>query len=151
MRLDKEQIKSILPQREPFLFIDEVIEIEEGKRVVAKKYVDPAADFFKGHFPGNPIMPGVLILEAMGQATILLYYTAKPAIANRHPDYYLTSINAKFKSPVYPGDTLILEAQSFKIVDIGGVADVTARVGDKIVASLRGSFMVTVKKESNPK
>ena len=65
MKWDKEKVKSILPQREPFLFVDEVLEIEEGKRIVAKKYLDPEADFFKGHFPGKPIMPGVLIIEAM--------------------------------------------------------------------------------------
>jgi 3-hydroxyacyl-[acyl-carrier-protein] dehydratase len=148
---DKEKIKSILPQREPFLFIDEVIEAEEGKRVVAKKYLDPASDFFKGHFPGNPIMPGVLTLEAMAQAAIILYYTTKPDIANTHPDYYLTNVNAAFKSPVYPGDTLILEARNFKIVNFGGVIDVTAKVQDKTVATMRGSFAVVAKKKQNGK
>lgn len=139
-------IKSILPQREPFLFIDEVIEVEEGKRVVAKKYLDPKADFFKGHFPGNPVMPGVLTIEAMGQASIILYSTTKPDIAKTHPDYYLTNVNVTFKAPAYPGDTLILEARNFKIVDFGGVIDVTAKVGDKIVATMRGSFAVIERK-----
>lgn len=139
-------IKSILPQREPFLFIDEVIEVEEGKRIVAKKYLDPKADFFKGHFPGNPVMPGVLIVEAMAQASIMLYSATRPDIAKKNPDYYLTNINATFKSPAYPGDTLILEAVNFKIVDFGGVIDVTAKVGDKIIATLRGTFAVVEKK-----
>ncbi|MCX5696996.1 MAG: 3-hydroxyacyl-ACP dehydratase FabZ [Candidatus Omnitrophica bacterium] len=148
---DKEKIKTILPQREPFLFIDEVIEVEEGKRVVAKKYLDPAADFFKGHFPGNPVMPGVLTIEAMAQASIILFYTAKPGIAKTNPDYYLTNVNVTFKSPVYPGDTLILEACNFKIVDFGGVIDVTAKVGDRIAATMRGSFAVVAKKRKNGK
>lgn len=148
---DKEKIKSILPQREPFLFIDEVMEVEEGRRVVAKKYLDPKADFFKGHFPGNPLMPGVLTIEAMNQAAIILYYTTKPDIAKANPDYYLTNVNATFKSPVYPGDTLILEAHNFKIVDFGGVIDVTAKVGDKVVATMRGSFAVVSKKKQNEK
>lgn len=143
---DKEKIKSILPQRDPFLFIDEVIEVEEGKRIVAKKYLDPNADFFKGHFPGNPVMPGVLIVEAMAQASIILYYTAKPDIAKTNPDYYLINVNATFKSPVYPGDTLRLEACNFKIVDFGAVVDVTAKVGERVVATIRGSFAVVAKK-----
>ena len=143
---DKEKIKSILPQREPFLFIDEVIEVEEGKRVVAKKYLDPKADFFKGHFPGNPVMPGVLILEAMAQASILLYSTVKPEIAARHPDYYLTGLNnVVFKTPAYPGDTLIVEVINFKIVDFGGVIDITTKVSDKIIATTRASFAVVEK------
>lgn len=149
MNWDKDKIKSILPQREPFLFIDEVVELEEGKRVVAKKYLDPKADFFKGHFPGNPVMPGVLTIEAMGQTAIILYYTAKPNIAKTNPNYYITNVNATFKSPVLPGDTLILEACGFKIVDFGAVVDVTAKVGNKIVASMRGTFAVAQKQSWN--
>lgn len=145
MSWDKEKIKSILPQREPFLFIDEVIEVEEGRRIVAKKYLDPKADFFKGHFPGNPVMPGVLTIEAMNQAALILYCTTKPDIAKTHPDYYLSNVNATLKSPVYPGDILILEARNFKIVDFGGVIDVTAKVSDRIVATMRSSFAVVVK------
>ena len=144
---NQEKIKSILPQREPFLFVDEVIEVEEGKRVVAKKYLDPQSDFFEGHFPGNPVMPGVLTIKAMNQAAIILYYTTKPVVAKANPDYYLTNVNAAFKSPVYPGDTLILEAYNFKIVDFGGVIDVTAKVGEKIVATMRGTFAVVAKKK----
>jgi 3-hydroxymyristoyl/3-hydroxydecanoyl-(acyl carrier protein) dehydratase len=65
------------------------------------------------------------------------------------PNYYLTNVNATFKSPVYPGDTLILEARNFKIVDFGGVIDVAAKVGDKVVATMRGSFAVVAKKSQN--
>ncbi|MFA4889433.1 MAG: 3-hydroxyacyl-ACP dehydratase FabZ [Candidatus Omnitrophota bacterium] len=148
---DKEKIKSILPQREPFLFIDEVIEVEEGQRVVARKYLDPKADFFKGHFPGNPVMPGVLIAEAMAQASIILFYTTKPAIGKTNPDYYITNLNATFKAPVYPGDTLIIEASNFKIVDFGAVIDAMVKVNDKIVATMRGSFAVVAKKSQNGK
>ena len=140
-----DKIKAILPQREPFLFIDEVIEVEEGKRIVAKKYLDPKADFFKGHFPNKPIMPGVLIIEAMAQASIILYSTAKPEIARKHPTYYLSNVNATFKSPVYPGDTLTIEAVNFKIVDFGGVIDVTTKVKGKLIATAKSSFGVEVK------
>jgi len=139
---DKEKIKSILPQREPFLFIDEVVEVDEGKRIVAKKYLDPEADFFKGHFPGNPIMPGVLTIEAMAQASIVLYYTTKPEIAKKNPQYYLGRVNAKLRAPVYPGDTLILEAINFRIINSGGVIDIVAKVKDRLIAEARISFGV---------
>jgi 3-hydroxyacyl-[acyl-carrier-protein] dehydratase len=139
---DKEKIKSVLPQREPFLFVDEVIEVEEGKRVVAKKYIDPKADFFKGHFPQNPVMPGVLTIEAMAQTAIILYSTAKPEIAKKNPEYYLSNIKATLNSPVYPGETLIIEARIFKVVDAGGVIDATAKVEDIVIAKTRISFGV---------
>jgi len=142
---DKEKIKSILPQREPFLFIDEIVEIEEGKRVVAKKYIEPDSDFFKGHFPQNPIMPGVLTIEAMAQTAIILYSTAKPHIAEQNPEYHLSNIKATFNLPVYPGDTLMIEAKSFKIVDSGGVIDTLAKVNDRAVAKTRVSFGVIPK------
>lgn len=139
-----DKIKAILPQREPFLFIDEVIEVEEGKRIVAKKYLDPKADFFKGHFPNKPIMPGVLIIEAMAQAGILVYSTARPQIVKQNPTYYFGSVNAKFRSPAYPGETLILEAEIFKVTSFGGVVDGKAKVEDRLVAETRSIFAVKV-------
>ncbi|MCF7908529.1 MAG: 3-hydroxyacyl-ACP dehydratase FabZ [Candidatus Omnitrophica bacterium] len=147
MTWDKEKVKSILPQREPFLFIDEVIEVDEGKRIVAKKYLDPKADFFKGHFPGNPVMPGVLTIEAMAQAAILVYSTAKPEIAKKRPDYYFGSVKAKFKLPVFPNETLILEAEIIKVTDFGGVVDTIARVKDKVVAQASSTFGVKLRDE----
>jgi len=144
---DKEKVKSILPQREPFLFVDDVIELQEGHRIVARIYLDPAADFFKGHFPGNPVMPGVLTIEAMAQAGILVYVTARPDIVKKNPEYYFGSVNAKFRSPAYPGETLILEAEIFKVANFGGVVDTKARVGDRLVAEARSIFAVKVKDE----
>ena len=146
---NREKVKSILPQREPFLFVDEVIELEEGKRIVARKYLDPAADFFKGHFPGNQVMPGVLTIEAMAQAGILVYVTARPKIIEQNPTYYFGSVNAKFRSPAYPGETLILEAEIFKVANFGGVVDTKARVGDRMVAEARSIFAIKVNPDSN--
>lgn len=147
MGWDKEKIKSILPQRDPFLFIDEVIEVDEGKCIVAKRYIDPEEYFFKGHFPHKPIMPGVLIIETMAQAAIILYYTTKPKIAQTHPDYYLAKVKAELLHPVYPGDTLILEARNVKILDYAGIVETKAKVGEKLVAKATSSFAVKKKNE----
>jgi 3-hydroxyacyl-[acyl-carrier-protein] dehydratase len=134
MKWDKEKIKSILPHREPFLFLDEIIDIDGTSRVVALKIISETEDYFKGHFPGNHVMPGVLIVEAMAQTALILYSVVKPDIAQTHPDYYLGKVKAEFLSPVLPGDHLIIEANCVKITDDAGVVDSLTRVGDKIVA-----------------
>ena len=142
---DKDKIKTIIPHREPFLFIDEVSEIDEGKRIVAKKYIDPNESFFKGHFPGNPVMPGVLIIEAMAQAALLFYYTVKPEIVKNASDYYLAKVNSEFLSPVYPGDTLTKEAREERIVDTVAIIKTTAMVGDRLIAEATGIFAIKQK------
>ncbi|MCK5342016.1 MAG: 3-hydroxyacyl-ACP dehydratase FabZ [Candidatus Heimdallarchaeota archaeon] len=141
---DKEKIKTVLPQREPFLFIDEIIEIDGTKKVVAVKHIRKNESFFEGHFPGNPIMPGVLIIEAMAQASIILYSVSKPEIVKAHPDYYLGNIKAEFISPVYPGDKLIIETNNVKILDYAAITDAVAKVNDKIVA--KANLVFSVKK-----
>ena len=142
MHWDKEKIKTVLPQREPFLFIDEVIEIENTQKVVAVKYIKQNEDYFAGHFPGNPVMPGVLIIEAMAQTSIILYCVCKPSIAKTHPDYYLGKVKAEFLAPVLPGDNLILEAKNVKIIDNGGVIDALARVDNRVIAKANVVFTV---------
>ncbi|MBI4699466.1 MAG: 3-hydroxyacyl-ACP dehydratase FabZ [Nitrospirae bacterium] len=134
MVFDKQKIKSILPHREPFLFIDEVTEVHGTEKVVAVKTIEQSEKYFEGHFPGRPIMPGVLIVEAMAQASIILYYVCKPEIAGTHPDYYLGKVKAEFLAPVSPGDRLILEATGVKITEQAGVVDAVARVGETVVA-----------------
>ena len=144
MKWDKEKIKSILPHREPFLFIDEVIDIDGTEKVVAVKNIKENESFFEGHFPGKSIMPGVLIIEAMAQTSIILYYICKPEIAKTHPNYYLGKVKAEFLSPVLPGEKLILETINVKIIDEAGVVDAIARVGDRIVA--KANFVLGIKK-----
>jgi beta-hydroxyacyl-ACP dehydratase FabZ len=144
LKWDKEKIKSILPHREPFLFIDEVIEIDGTEKVVAVKNIKKNEDFFEGHFPGNPIMPGVLIIEAMAQTSVILYYICKPDIGKTHPNYYLGRVKAEFLLPVLPGDELILETNNVKIIDEAAVIDALARVGERIVA--KANFVFSIKK-----
>jgi 3-hydroxyacyl-[acyl-carrier-protein] dehydratase len=144
LKWDKEKIKSILPHREPFLFIDEVIEIDGTEKVVAVKNIKKNEDFFEGHFPGKPIMPGVLIIEAMAQTSVILYYICKPDIGKTHPNYYLGRVKAEFLLPVLPGDELILETNNVKIIDEAAVIDALARVGERIVA--KANFVFSIKK-----
>ncbi|RJQ55109.1 MAG: beta-hydroxyacyl-ACP dehydratase [Nitrospiraceae bacterium] len=142
MLWDKEKIESVLPQREPFLFIDEVMEIHGDEKIVAVKNVKGDEYYFRGHFPGKPIMPGVLIIEAMAQASILLYSLAKPEIAGAKPDYYMGKVKAEFLIPVYPGDRLVIEAIKVKILDYAVITDCVIYVKDEIAAKANLVFAV---------
>jgi 3-hydroxyacyl-[acyl-carrier-protein] dehydratase len=144
LKWDKEKIKSILPHREPFLFIDEVIEINGAQKVVAVKNIKVDESFFEGHFPDRPIMPGVLIIEAMAQTSIILYSVDKPKIAEAHPAYYLGKVKAEFLAPVYPNDRLIVEAEKVKFLDYAAITDTIAKVNDKVVA--RANLVFSIKK-----
>jgi 3-hydroxyacyl-[acyl-carrier-protein] dehydratase len=106
--LDVNQIKELIPHRYPFLLVDRVMEIEEGKRIVAEKCVTANEPFFQGHFPGRPIMPGVLIVEALAQTGGVLLFKSKPELKGRL--MYFAGIEAcRFRRPVVPGDRLTLE------------------------------------------
>ena len=109
--LDIHQIMQYLPHRYPFLLVDRVLEIVDNTRVVAIKNVSINEPFFPGHFPAHPVMPGVLILEAMAQAAALLSFHSAGAVLEEGAIVYFAGIdNARFKRPVVPGDQLVLEA-----------------------------------------
>lgn len=136
-------ITDILPQRYPFLFIDRITEIKPGIRVAAYKNVTINDYFFQGHFPGKPVMPGTLIIEAMAQAAIILYHSAyKNDMSRKMPDYYLGSVKARFSHPVVPGDQLQLTAESVKLLPSGAFVNTRAFVGDKEVAGAELIFSV---------
>ncbi|MEH6358407.1 MAG: 3-hydroxyacyl-ACP dehydratase FabZ [Pseudomonadales bacterium] len=106
-----EEIREYLPHRYPFLLVDRVVEIEKGKSIVAYKNVTVNEEFFNGHFPGTPVMPGVLIIEAMAQAAGILGFKTmgkKPSDGSMY--YFVGSEKIRFKRPVVPGDQLQLEA-----------------------------------------
>ena len=131
MKMDAAEIRRLLPHREPFLFLDEVTELEPGRRLVAVKLVRPDEPFFAGHFPGAPVMPGVLIVEAMAQAgAVLLLHDMRDRARKL---IYFTGIDeARFRRTVVPGDRLTLTLEVLKLrsrtCKMRGVADVEGQV-----------------------
>jgi beta-hydroxyacyl-ACP dehydratase FabZ len=111
--MEQAEIQSLLPHRYPFLLVDRVHELEPDRRIVGVKNVTINEPFFQGHFPGRPVMPGVLILEAMAQVGGILAFKSMGNMAR--PVVYLTGVdNAKFRKPVVPGDQLRLEVEVVK-------------------------------------
>jgi 3-hydroxyacyl-[acyl-carrier-protein] dehydratase len=110
--LDIHQVLKKLPHRYPFLLVDRVVELEKGKRIVALKNVSMNEPFFTGHFPHRPVMPGVLMLEALAQAAALLAFDTLGVTPDDKTVYYFAGIDgARFKRPVEPGDQLMLHAE----------------------------------------
>ncbi|MEO5770595.1 MAG: 3-hydroxyacyl-ACP dehydratase FabZ [Burkholderiaceae bacterium] len=108
--LDIHQILAKLPHRYPFLMVDRVLEIESGKRILALKNVSVNEPYFMGHFPRRPVMPGVMMLEAMAQAAALLSFESMGVELDDDSVYYFAGIDgARFKRPVEPGDQLLLD------------------------------------------
>ena len=133
--MDVNEVIAHLPQRFPFLLIDRVKELEPGKRIVALKNVSVNEPYFTGHFPHRPIMPGVLILEAMAQAAGILSFKSRGVRPDQSTVYYYVGIdNARFKKPVLPGDQLELEVRIER--ELRGIAKFNcwARVEAQVVA-----------------
>ncbi|GMA43922.1 3-hydroxyacyl-[acyl-carrier-protein] dehydratase FabZ [Tetragenococcus halophilus subsp. halophilus DSM 20339] len=124
-----QEIKEIIPHRFPMLLIDRIEELEEGERIVAKKNVTVNEPFFQGHFPHEPVMPGVLIIEAMAQAGAVSLLSLEQF---RGKTAYFGGIDkAKFRKKVTPGDTLMLEVELLKVKSSAGVGKGVARVDGK--------------------
>jgi 3-hydroxyacyl-[acyl-carrier-protein] dehydratase len=133
MTMDIHQILKLLPHRYPFLLVDRVIELEEGKRIKAIKNVTINEPFFTGHFPHRPVMPGVLMLEAMAQSAALLSFATAGVAPDDKTVYYFAGIDgARFKRPVEPGDQLVMEVELMRhkagIYKFKGVARVGADI-----------------------
>jgi 3-hydroxyacyl-[acyl-carrier-protein] dehydratase len=125
--------------------IDRVIEVDPGKRVVAIKNVSINEQFFEGHFPGKPVMPGALIIEAMAQASIVLFYSKKQPAEDKKMSYYLAGTKVRFVSPATPGDQLKITVEPIKIISGVGIISVMAQVGERQVA--KGEISFSAKEE----
>ncbi|MEW6680136.1 MAG: UDP-3-O-acyl-N-acetylglucosamine deacetylase [bacterium] len=141
-RMDIKEILGIIPHRYPFLLIDRILEIEPGKRVVGIKNVTMNEEFFQGHFPGNPVMPGVLIIEAMAQTAGVLLLLEEE---NRGKLVYLAGLdNVRFRKPVIPGDQIRFEAIPVKIRKKVGMVEVKGWVDSELVAEATLLFSLGV-------
>lgn len=137
MFMNIEEIKEYLPQRYPFLLVDRVLEIDLGKSIVAYKNVTVNEPFFQGHFPGRPIMPGVLIIEALAQAAgVLGFKTQEKKPKDGFLYYFVGADNVRLRRPVVPGDQLRLEATI--LTNKRGIYKFSCRasVGDELVGTM---------------
>ena len=138
--LNKEEIKKIIPQREPFLMIDEVESYTPGQSAVAYKNVSEDEYYFKGHFPGNPIMPGVLMVEALAQTAAVAILSMEE---NKGRNALFGGINnLKFKRQVVPGDRLKLEVKIIKKKGPIGIGEAIATVDGKVAVKGELTFAI---------
>ena len=143
--LDINQIKEIIPHRYPFLLIDKILEVEEGKRAVGIKNVTANEEFFNGHFPDFPVMPGVLIVEALAQVGAVAMLKKEE---NRGRLAFFAGIdNCRFKRQVKPGDTLRLEVEMTRVRGVIGKGKGIATVDGEIACELEMTFALGDKKE----
>jgi 3-hydroxyacyl-[acyl-carrier-protein] dehydratase len=136
--MEIQEILEYLPHRYPMLLVDRVLEIEPGKRILALKNVSVNEHFFVGHFPHHPVMPGVLIIEALAQAAAILSFCTRGKKPDDKSVYYFVGIDeARFKRPVVPGDQLLLEVAKERELQGVGKFAAQARVGEKLVAEAK--------------
>jgi 3-hydroxyacyl-[acyl-carrier-protein] dehydratase len=134
--MDIKEILEYLPHRYPFLLIDRVLTLDPGRALTGLKNVTFNEPFFLGHFPQRPIMPGVLIIEALAQATGVLAFKSEGERPDHHSMYYLVGVdNTRFKRPVEPGDQLILEVRLDRIKRGVGKFICEAKVDGQLAAS----------------
>lgn len=133
--IDTDRIQALLPHRYPFLLVDRVTEFEANKRVLAYKNVTINEPFFQGHFPGHPVMPGVLVIEALAQAGGLLTQLSRTTDAKGSLFYLVKIDNARFSRMVVPGDRLELEVTLKRVIRNMGMYAGIARVDGKEAAS----------------
>ncbi len=141
---DVQEIMEVLPHRYPFLLVDRIVEFEELKRIVAIKNVTFNEPFFQGHFPGFPIMPGVLIVEAMAQAGGVLVFKTLPE-RDKKLVLFMGIENAKFRRPVRPGDQLRIEMEVVRVKSRVGKLKGKALVDDFLVAEASITFSLVDK------
>ncbi|WP_095980698.1 3-hydroxyacyl-ACP dehydratase FabZ [Melittangium boletus] len=140
--MDIQEIQQLLPHRYPFLLVDRVVEIVPGQKITAYKNVTMNEPFFNGHFPGHPVMPGVLILEALAQASAILAYKTSQLDPARSLSYLMGVDGARFRKPVVPGDRLQLNIEVIR--HKGGIWKTKGTATVEGVKVAEGEFLATV-------
>ncbi|HWR59106.1 MAG TPA: 3-hydroxyacyl-ACP dehydratase FabZ [Thermodesulfovibrionales bacterium] len=143
--MDVREIQDVLPHRYPFLLVDRILEMDMGKRAVGIKNVTINEPFFTGHFPGNPIMPGVLIVEAMAQVAGILAFRSG---VHGEAVYFMSIEKAKFRKPVVPGDQLRFEINTLQQRGYVWKFSGGATVEGKLVAEAEFTAMVVINEDS---
>ncbi len=138
--MNANDIEKIIPHRYPFLLVDRVLELEEGKRVKAMKNVTASEPFFQGHFPGNHVMPGVLIVEALAQAGAIAVLKDEKFAGKTA--YFAGIDKCRFKRKVVPGDTLTLHVEIIRMRGVIGKGKAEAYVGDELAATAELTFAI---------
>jgi len=143
--IDINEIKKYIPHRYPFLLVDRIVELDVGKRVVGLKNVTVNEPFFPGHFPHSPVMPGVLIIEALAQAAAVLAFKTEGTVPDENSMVYFASVdNVRFKRPVVPGDQLMLEAEIVRTIRNIWKFKAVARVEGEVATE--AEFMCAIKR-----
>jgi len=135
-----EEVRAILPQKYPFIFIDRVLELEAGKRIVCLKNVTGNEPFFAGHFPDFAVMPGALILEGLAQATIILFKRSADKPADPDSLFLFAGVKGRMLKPVFPGDQLKLEVTVVKLISTGALTQGIVTVDGEPVLKADLSF-----------
>ncbi|MDR1573757.1 MAG: 3-hydroxyacyl-ACP dehydratase FabZ [Clostridiales Family XIII bacterium] len=143
MIMTKEQIQSIIPHREPMLLIDSIVAHQEGKSIEARFHVDEAWDIFRGHFPGSPVLPGVLAVESMAQASDVLLLS-QPAFAGKIP-YFIGIDKVKFKSMILPGDEIEIHAAVLRENTEKAIVTCAAKILNKGVLAVEGEVTLAMR------
>ena len=142
---ERDVVEAVLPHRDPFCWVSRVVACEPGVEVTAELDVDPALPLFAGHFPGHPVLPGVIIMEALAQAASFCAFVDR---ADEGVLGFFAGIDkAKFRNQVLPGDVLTLSARIVKSSSRMVVADVEARVGDKVCATATQKYVLARSEE----
>jgi 3-hydroxyacyl-[acyl-carrier-protein] dehydratase len=145
--MDINEIMQHVPHRYPFLLVDRVLECEAGQRIKAVKNVTINEPYFQGHFPGYPVMPGVLIIEALAQVSAILAYITRGERPNAKSLLFFAGIDqARFKRPVFPGDQLVLESVELNVVRSVFKFAAKASVGSELVAEAQ--LMAAVRRDA---
>ncbi|MCH9683308.1 MAG: 3-hydroxyacyl-ACP dehydratase FabZ [Deltaproteobacteria bacterium] len=136
------QIQAIVPHRFPFLFVDRIVEIDEGTSIVAEHLVSMSSPLLQGHFPGNPIVPGVVQVEAMAQASLVLAHASGVFDPAAHHCFFLGIDKAKFRAPAVPGEVLRIEVTAERLGALGRYRG-TVRGGDEVKST--ATFTAVIK------